>query len=80
MFAWFLSTKIGKFLSALGTAVLALCLIFAAGYRKGSSSEEQKQKDANIEAMKLKKEIKDEKDALSAVDLDSYNNKWLRKK
>ena len=71
---WFLSSKLGRALSAFGAAVVAILAVFAAGKRSNQKSTEVKNLKGYIKAQERVNEVKVSADRDAAIERLRDNN------
>jgi len=78
LFAWFLGTKVGRILLAVGAASVAIGAALLKAFLAGKASERAKQDRADLEAHVDREKKDDEVAKLGAPDVNSRLDRWVR--
>lgn len=74
-----LFAKFKFYLAAAGGLIVAIALAFLKGRAEGNQAAKAEQAKARDKALSQSKEIENETDRMSDVDLDRANRPWVRK-
>lgn len=77
MINWFLSTKIGQWISRAVAAFGIIFIVFSYGKRKGVQSQQDKELRNENESLKRKDKTHEDVRNMSDAELDRYTDKWM---
>lgn len=75
---WFITSKTGRTIAAIGAAALAIGVAALAVFNQGKQSERTRQDRQSLDNLRTRNRIDDEVGRASADDVDRRLNRWVR--